>query len=75
MKYITVLGLPKKGSWKLFDELENPDLKDLASRLPDTVLHSRADSTVTKYLRAEAPCYPSKAAPFCFIPSALGRDD
>ena len=40
------------GSWKLLQELENPELKDLASKLPGTILHSRADNTVTKYLRA-----------------------
>ena len=49
---ITVLyysiGLPSRGSWKLHD----PELKDLASHLPDTILHSRADSTVKKYLSA-----------------------
>ena len=33
------------GCWKLINETENPELKDLASRLPNTVLHSRADST------------------------------
>ena len=42
----------KQGSWKLLDELDDPELKDLASRLPSTVLHSRADSTVKKYLSA-----------------------
>ena len=31
--------------------MEDPELTSLASRLPTTILHSRADSTVTKYLR------------------------
>ena len=34
------------------DELEDPELKVLASKLPNTVLHSRADNTVKKYLGA-----------------------
>ena len=32
--------------------LEDPELKDLASRLPHTIMHSRADSTVKKYCGA-----------------------
>jgi len=32
--------------------LEGPELKSLAQRLPATILHSRADSTVKKYLGA-----------------------
>jgi len=39
-------------SWRLLNELEDPDLQDLACRLPNTVFHSRADSTVKKYLGA-----------------------
>ena len=41
-----------EGSWKLLSELKDPELKELASRLPATILHSRADSTVKKYLGA-----------------------
>ena len=41
-----------QGSWKLLEELEDPELRILASKLPATILHSRADSTVKKYLRA-----------------------
>jgi len=40
------------GSWKLLEELHDPELKDLVSHLPDTILHSRADSTVKKCLIA-----------------------
>ena len=36
----------------MLKDLEDPDLKELAAKLPDTILHSRADSTVTKYLGA-----------------------
>ena len=39
-------------SWRLLNELDDPELKDLASRLPATILRSRADSTVKKYLSA-----------------------
>jgi len=34
------------------DELEDPDLKDLASRQPQTILCSRANNTVSKFLGA-----------------------
>ena len=44
--YVHSLGILAQGSWKLLDELEDPELKVLASKLPNTVLHSRADSTV-----------------------------
>ena len=39
-------------SWRLLNELDNPELEDLTGRLPATILHSRADSTVKKYLSA-----------------------
>ena len=40
------------GSWRLLDQLEDPEVQTLASKLPATILHSRADSTVIKYLQA-----------------------
>ena len=40
------------GVWKTLSELQDPELKRLAQSLPDTVLHSRADSTASKYLGA-----------------------
>ena len=49
---ICCLGILSEGSWKLLSELKDPELKELASRLPATILHSRADSTVKKYLGA-----------------------
>ena len=36
----------------LLKELEDPELKGLASRLPTTILYSWADSTSKKYLNA-----------------------
>jgi len=42
----------QEGSWKLIHELDDPDLKALAEKLPSTVLHSCADSTSRKYLGA-----------------------
>ena len=36
----------------MLKDLEDPDLKELAAKLPDTILRSRADSTVKKYLGA-----------------------
>ena len=50
--YVHSLGILAQGSWKLLDDLEDLELKALASKLPNTVLHSRADSTVRKYLGA-----------------------
>ena len=41
--YVHSLGILAQGSWKLLDELdelEDPELKVLASKLPNTVLHS-----------------------------------
>jgi len=46
------VGLLEHGSWLLLKDMKDPELKGLASRLPDTVLHSRADSTVKKYMCA-----------------------
>lgn len=46
------LDVRAQGSWKLLQELDNPELKELASKLPNTILRSRADNTVIKYLRA-----------------------
>ena len=37
---------------ELLNELEDPELRVLASKLPNTVLHSQADNTVKKYLGA-----------------------
>ena len=36
--------------WPLFEELQDPDLQKLADNLPNTVLHSKADTTARKYL-------------------------
>ena len=34
----------------MLKDLEDPELKELADKLPDTILHGRADSTIKKYL-------------------------
>jgi len=39
--YIYFADVLSQGPWKLLDELE---LQDLASRLPQTILHSRANT-------------------------------
>ena len=31
-----------QGTWKLIKDMEDPDLKSLAQKLPNTILHSRA---------------------------------
>ena len=40
------------GIWQTLGGLQDPELKRLATSLSDTVLHSRAGSTATKYLYA-----------------------
>lgn len=40
------------GVWEDLHKLQDPELRWLAAALPDTVHHSRADSTATKYLYA-----------------------
>ena len=40
------------GVWEKLADLEDPELKRWARLLPDTVLHSRADSTTKKYMCA-----------------------
>ena len=47
--YVDVLLV---GPWETIQELRDPELRRLASLLPDTVLGSRADSTATKYMYA-----------------------
>ena len=39
-----------QGVWEEVKDTENPELQQLAGKLPQTVMHSRADSTVRKYL-------------------------
>ena len=41
-----------QGGWRLPSELDDPELKNLTSRLIATILCSQADSTVKKYLGA-----------------------
>ena len=38
--------------WQTIEGIQDPDLKRLATCLPDTLLQGRADSTTTKYVRA-----------------------
>ena len=40
------------GVWPLFEQLEDPELQELARHLPSTVLHSKANATAKKYLGA-----------------------
>ena len=42
--------LMEVGVWKTLRDLQDPELKLLVSSLPDTVLHSWTNSTVSKYL-------------------------
>ena len=85
MFHIYCLGILLEGSWKLLSELKDPELKELASRLPATILHSRADSTVKKYLggyrrwKTWATAHkldpvPAKPHEFVLYPQHLGEE-
>ena len=50
--FIAHADILSKGIWQTVGELQDPELKRLAAYLPQTVMSSRADSTVTKYLHA-----------------------
>ena len=52
VSFLYFTGVLSQGSWLLLNELEDPELQELASKLPSTILHSRADSTIKKYLGA-----------------------
>ena len=52
VSFLYFTGVLSQGSWLLLNELEDPELKELASKLPSTIFHSRADSTIKKYLGA-----------------------
>ena len=41
-----------QGVWAAVKDVEDPELRELADKLPNTILHSRANSTVKKYLAA-----------------------
>ena len=38
------------GTWKSLRDLDDPVLKDLASKLPDTIMVGRASATTRKYM-------------------------
>ena len=73
------------GVWQTLSGLQDPELKRLADSLSDTVLHSRADSTVTKYLyafqrwrewagpRREAAVFPVQEVHFALYLQHLGE--
>ena len=49
---VTTADIESAGIWPLLKEFDDPELTRLASELPTTLLKSRADSTVRKYLGA-----------------------
>ena len=73
------------GVWRTLNQLQDPELKRLASTLPDTVMRSRADSTATKYLyafrrwkewaeqRREVTVYPVQEVHFALYLQHLGE--
>ena len=46
------IDIYSQGVWAAVKEVEDPELWELADKLPNTILHSRANSTVKKYLAA-----------------------
>lgn len=50
--FLSPVDIFRLGTWNQLKDLEDPKLKGLAKKLPGTILHSRADSTVRKYLGA-----------------------
>ena len=49
---LSPIDVKAHGSWRLPDELDDPELRALATQLPTTILGSCANSTVTKYLHS-----------------------
>ena len=49
---ILILEVLQYGEWSLLGELDDPELVRLANKLPETLLRSRADSSVKKYVGA-----------------------
>ena len=50
--YTIVTDIGSTGIWPLLKEFDDPELSELAGLLPATILKSRADSSVRKYLGA-----------------------
>ena len=50
--YLCIAEVFSQGSWLELKELQDPTLRELAGKIPSTVLHSRVGSTVKKYLGA-----------------------
>ena len=48
--FVTLIEILRQGTWSLLKEVQDPELRELAQMLPDSILHNRADSTVRKYL-------------------------
>ena len=65
---ISLVGFLKQGSWKLLNELDDPELKDLASRLPSTVIHRARGSNFTlvrQTLGTRAPIDAQSVTSYC----------
>ena len=74
----------KEGPWSVLRELDDPDLRRLADALRETVLKSRADSTIKKYLGAfkleivgiglPTSRISSSCTPCCSLPAVYSTD-
>ena len=49
LSLVCKLVITSQGTWRQLLEIKDPDLKKLANRLPNTLSHSRADSTMKRY--------------------------
>jgi len=76
--------LQSAGVWPLVDDLDDLDLAELATQLPATMLKSRADSSVKKYLGAyrrwriwasshKLPAFPANARHIALYLQRLGN--
>ena len=75
-------GVFSQGSWMLLNDLEDPELKILASKLPSTILRkhyqeiSWSVQTMEDLGYIPQPClYPSKVTGGCPVFAACGRGD
>ena len=82
--FTVVTDIGSTGIWPLLKELDDPELSELAGLSPATVLKSRADSSVRKYLGAyrrwrtwaiahELPPFPAKEHHVAFYQQSIGQ--
>ena len=82
--YVATADIQSTGIWPLLKEFDDPELTKLASQLPATLLKSRVDSSVKKYLGAyrcwrawaiphELPTFPAKEQHVALYLQSIGQ--